>query len=46
MPQRTLIGEAVDLIVYIERTPKSRVVKEIVAVHGYEDGAYQLQSIA
>lgn len=46
MPQRALIGEAVDLIVYIERTPKSRVVKEIIAVQGYEDGAYQLHPIA
>ena len=46
MPQRTLIGEAVDLIVYIERTPKSRLVKEIVEVNGYKNDEYILHPIA
>lgn len=46
MPQRTLIGEAVDLIVYIERTPKSRLVKEIVEVDGYKNDEYVIHQIA
>ena len=46
MPQRTLIGEAVDLIVYIERTATGRRVREILRVDGYADGAYQLQQLA
>jgi P-type conjugative transfer ATPase TrbB len=32
----SLIGEAVDLIVHIERTKESRVVREIIQVTGYD----------
>ena len=46
MPQRSLIGEAVDVIVYIERTPKSRKVKEIVQVEGFRHDEYILHAIA
>ena len=46
VPQRTLIGEAVDLIVYIERTKNSRVIKEIIEVHGYNHNEYNLKKIA
>ena len=35
-----LIAEAVHLLVYIERTPEGRRVREIVKVHGYEEGRY------
>ena len=48
-PMPDLIAEAVDLLVYIERTSeetpqglrKARQVKEMVRVYGYEDGKYQ-----
>ena len=46
VPQRTLIGEAVDLIVYIERTKNSRVIKEIIEVDGYNHNEYNLKKIA
>ena len=36
-----LIAEAVDLIVSIARTPEGRRVREVVAVRGFEAGAYQ-----
>ena len=38
MPQ--VIGEAVDLIVSIERTPTGRIVRDILEVRGYSDGQY------
>ena len=34
-----LIGEAVDVIVHIERTPAGRVVMEIVEVFGFDGGS-------
>ena len=39
-PMPHLIAEAVHLLVYIERTPEGRRVREIVRVHGYEEGRY------
>ncbi len=39
VPHR-LIGQAVDLIVHIARTPSGRRVQEILAVQGYQDGRY------
>jgi len=44
-PQPVLIAEAVDLIAFIARTATSRRVTEIVAVNGYADGKYVLDSI-
>lgn len=35
-----LIGEAVDLVVVIERTPTGRRVTELLRVRGFADGAY------
>ncbi len=36
-PMQTLIGEAVDLVVYIERAPViGRVVKEVIQVNGFD----------
>ncbi len=51
-PMPELIAEAVNLIVYIERTSeenpqqikKGRCVREIVRVYGYEGGKYQTQA--
>jgi type IV secretion system protein VirB11 len=38
MPE--VIGEAVDLIVSIERAPGGRTVREILKVEGFRDGRY------
>lgn len=46
VPQRTLIGEAVDIIVYIERTENSRRIKEIIRVDGYKHDEYVTEKIA
>ena len=40
-PMREVIGEAVDLVVSIERTPTGRRVREILQVEGFVDGRYQ-----
>lgn len=45
LPTR-LIGQAVDLVVYIARKPSGRMIEEIIAVDGYCDGAYQLRDPA
>jgi type IV secretion system protein TrbB len=37
-----VIGEAVDLIISIERTPWGRRVSEIIHVEGFGDGRYQI----
>lgn len=39
-PMPEIIAEAVNLIVSIERTPKGRVVREILRVNGFRDGDY------
>lgn len=44
-PQPVLIAEAVDLIAFIARTATSRRVTELVAVVGYANGEYVLESI-
>ena len=40
-PMPHLIAEAVDLLIFIERTPEGRRVREMVQVDGYEEGRYQ-----
>lgn len=35
-PQRELIGEAVQIAVFLSRTPTGRKVKEVIRVHGYD----------
>ena len=44
MPMREVIGEAVDLIVAIERTPNGRRVSDILHIEGFRNGAYQIES--
>lgn len=44
-PQKALIAEAVNLVVFIERYRHSRRIKEITEVIGFEKGQYVLQSI-
>lgn len=43
MPMRDVIGEAVDLIVAIARTPGGRRVTEILHVENYRNGNYQVE---
>ncbi|UXN67923.1 P-type conjugative transfer ATPase TrbB (plasmid) [Devosia neptuniae] len=43
MPMREVIGEAVDLIVAIARTPTGRRVTEILHVENYRSGSYQFE---
>jgi type IV secretion system protein VirB11 len=38
---RELLGNAQPVIAYLERTPAGRILKELVSVEGYADGAYQ-----
>lgn len=44
-PMRSLIAEAVDAIVYIEKTATGRQVKELLTVDGYHNHQYQTQRI-
>ncbi|MGI2036339.1 P-type conjugative transfer ATPase TrbB [Rhizobium panacihumi] len=44
-PMPEVIGEAVDLIVSIERTPKGRVVREILKVDGFREGKYLITPV-
>lgn len=43
-PMQAVIGDAVDLIVSIERTPKGRRVSEILHVSRFAGGQYQTES--
>lgn len=44
-PMQALIGEAVDLIVAIEKTATSRRINDVIAVRGYDGTKYVTQSI-
>lgn len=43
-PMPEIIGEAVDMVIAIERTPKGRRVRELLVVDGYRDGHYRIES--
>lgn len=45
-PMREVIGEAVDLVVSIERTPKGRRVRDVVHVERFAGTHYQTESYA
>ena len=45
-PMREVIGEAVDLIVSIERTDRGRQVRDVLHVESFSAGQYQTQSFA
>ncbi len=45
-PMHEVIGEAVDLVISIARTPKGRQVQDVVRVHGFEDHKYQIEIFA
>lgn len=44
-PMKSLIGEAVDAIVYIEKTDSGRKVKKLLTVDGYRNQQYQIQTM-
>lgn len=43
-PMREVIGEAIDLIVSIERAPRGRIVRDVVHVERFANGHYELES--
>ncbi len=43
-PMNEVIGEAVDLIVSIERTPRGRRVRDIIQVERFANGVYQIET--
>lgn len=43
-PMREVIGEAVDLVVSIERTPTGRRVRDVVRVHGFNGAQYETET--
>lgn len=43
-PMQEVIGEAIDLIISIERTPRGRRVKDVLHVERFSNGEYDLQS--
>ena len=43
-PMREVIGEAVDLIISIERTAKGRALRDILHINGFVNGRYQTES--
>jgi len=43
-PMREVIGEAVDLIVSIERAPNGRIVRDILHVESFANGRYQTEA--
>ncbi|MFK4259221.1 P-type conjugative transfer ATPase TrbB [Agrobacterium tumefaciens] len=45
-PMQEVIGEAVDLVVSIERTGKGRRVREVIHIEGYRNNSYQTEHYA
>lgn len=43
-PMREVIGEAVDVVISIERTPTGRRVREVISVGGVAGGQYQIET--
>lgn len=41
---REVIGEAVDVVISIERTPTGRRVREVISVEGFDGGQYQIET--
>lgn len=47
-PQQQLIAEAVDLVIFVDEEPSvkaGRKVREILLVHGYREGRYQVEQV-
>ena len=45
-PMQEVIGEAIDLVVSIERTGKGRRVREVIHIEGYRNSHYQTEHYA
>jgi len=45
-PMREVIGEAVDVVISIERTSTGRRVREVISVEGFAGGQYQIETFA
>jgi type IV secretion system protein VirB11 len=43
-PMREVIGEAVDVVISIERTPTGRRIREMISVEGFAGGQYQIET--
>lgn len=43
-PMHEVIGEAVDLVISIERTPRGRLVRDIIQVERFINGRYEIES--
>ncbi|UIK01113.1 P-type conjugative transfer ATPase TrbB (plasmid) [Rhizobium leguminosarum] len=43
-PMHEVIGEAVDLVISIERTPRGRLVRDIIQVERFINGQYEIRS--
>lgn len=43
-PMREVIGEAVDLVISIERTPQGRRIRDMVRVEGFTGTQYETQN--
>lgn len=43
-PMREVIGEAVDVVISIDRTPTGRRVREVISVEGFAGGQYQIET--
>ena len=43
-PMHEVIGEAVDLIVSIERTPRGRRVRDVIQIERFVNGQYEIES--
>ncbi|MGO7345311.1 P-type conjugative transfer ATPase TrbB [Rhizobium johnstonii] len=43
-PMHEVIGEAVDLVISIERTPRGRFVRDIIQVERFINGQYEIES--
>ncbi|WKL23585.1 P-type conjugative transfer ATPase TrbB (plasmid) [Agrobacterium tumefaciens] len=44
LPMREVIGEAVDLVVSVERTARGRRVRDVINVDRFANGEYEIQS--
>lgn len=43
-PMHEVIGEAVDLVISIERTPRGRIVRDIIQVERFANGRYEIEA--
>jgi len=43
-PMHEVIGEAVDLVISIERTPRGRRVRDVIQVERFTNGQYEIES--